>query len=473
LLAKNPTRTFNGQQSQDHYCNNSLMPFQATLAQVLTALDHPQHNIAKPERQAIGITTDSRAVRPGQIFLALRGEKFDGHDFVANCVQQGAIAAIVDEDFHHPQAAIAPLIVVKDTLKAYQAIAHWWRQQFDIPVIGITGSVGKTTSKELVAAVLGKYGKVLKTQANFNNEIGVPKTLLELDESHDFAVVEMGMRGLGQIAELALIAEPTIGLITTVGTAHIELLGSREAIAQAKTELFAEMPKTGTAIINRDNQLLVDTSAQVWQGKTIGFGFTSGEVQGELIDTETVKIGSQSFPLPLPGEHNAINYLGALAVAKALDLSWEPFLAGLEVDLPGGRAKRYELADDIVLLDETYNAGLESMLAALKLLAQTPGSRRIAVLGTMKELGNYSIQFHEQVGQGAHAQGIDQLLILADPAEAEAMARGAQPLQAEQFDRHAQVVDRLRQIMQPGDRILFKASRAVGLDQVVEAIQSV
>jgi UDP-N-acetylmuramoyl-tripeptide--D-alanyl-D-alanine ligase len=446
------------------------MPFQATLAQVLEALGNPKHNISKPERQAIGITTDSRAVRQGQIFLALRGDKFDGHDFVANCVQQGAIAAIVDEDFHHPQAAIAPLIVVPDTLKAYQMIAQWWRRQFDLPVIGITGSVGKTTSKELVAAVLSQYGNVLKTQANFNNEIGVPKTLLELNPDHDFAVVEMGMRGLGQIAELALIAEPTIGFITTLGTAHIELLGSREAIAQAKCELFAEMPQTGTAIINQDNALLVQTAATVWQGHAIGFGFTGGDVQGQLIDTETVEIDGIRYPLPLPGEHNAINYLGALAVAKALNLSWKPFEQGLSVDLPGGRAKRYELANDIVLLDETYNAGLESMLASLKLLAQTPGSRRIAVLGTMKELGDYSISFHEEVGAGATAQGIDMLFILADPAAAAAIARGAQPLEAEQFDQQDQLVQRLQAIMQPGDRILFKASRAVGLDRVVEAI---
>jgi UDP-N-acetylmuramoyl-tripeptide--D-alanyl-D-alanine ligase len=445
------------------------MPFQATLGQILEALGNPQHHITKPDRQALGITTDSRAVAPGQVFLALRGDKFDGHDFVANCIQQGAIAAIVDTEFSHPQAATAPLIVVEDTLKAYQAIARWWRRQFDIPVVGITGSVGKTTCKELVAAVLGQSGKVLKTQANYNNEIGVPKTLLELDDSHDFAVIEMGMRGLGQIAELALIAEPTIGLITTVGTAHIELLGSREAIAQAKCELFAEMSPTGTAIINQDNELLVNRAKGVWQGQSIGFGFSSGDVQGKLIDTDTVEIAGIKYPLPLSGEHNAINYLGALAVAKALNLSWEPFQNGLEVQLPGGRAKRYELANDMVLLDETYNAGLESMLAALKLLAQTPGKRRIAVLGTMKELGEYSVTFHQQVGEGARLQGIDALLILADPEEAKAMAAGAAPIAVELFDSHDAVIQRLKAMLQPGDRVLFKASRAVGLDRVVNA----
>lgn len=168
---------------------------------------------------AHGITTDSRSVQVGEIFVALRGENFDGHDYVAKAIGQGARAAIVDGEF---DAGDLPVIVVADTLKAYQTIGRWWRRKFSIPVIAITGSVGKTTSKELIAAVLSNYGNVLKTQANFNNEIGVPKTLLELRSDHDFAVVEMGMRGQGQIAELALIAEPTIGLICTVGTAHIE-----------------------------------------------------------------------------------------------------------------------------------------------------------------------------------------------------------------------------------------------------------
>jgi UDP-N-acetylmuramoyl-tripeptide--D-alanyl-D-alanine ligase len=447
------------------------MPFQAKLSGILEALDQPRHQLTNLDEIAEGITTDSRAVKPGQVFLALRGDKFDGHDFIASCLQQGATAAIVDEQFSHPQAASAKLIIVPDTLKAYQAIGRWWRRQFDIPVIGITGSVGKTTSKEIVAAVLSQFGNVHKTQANYNNEIGVPKTLLGLGPEHDFAVVEMGMRGLGQIAELARIAEPTIGLVTTLGTAHIELLGSTDAIAQAKCELFAEMSPNGIAIINQDNALLVETAAKVWHGQSIGFGMSGGDVRGTLLDTETMEIDGQRFPLPLSGEHNAMNYLGALAVAKALNLSWDQFTNGLIVDLPGGRAKRYELANDIVFLDETYNAGLESMLASLKLLAQTPGQRRIAVLGTMKELGDYSIDFHRQVGAGAVAQGIDQLVILADPAEAAAMAEGAATIDTQQFENHDAVIKYLRQIMQPGDRVLFKASRAVGLDRVVEALR--
>jgi UDP-N-acetylmuramoyl-tripeptide--D-alanyl-D-alanine ligase len=448
------------------------MPFHATLAQVVSLLNPASvFNLPDPEQTVTGLTTDSRAVQPGEIFLALRGEKFDGHQFVASAIAQGALAAIVETD--HGLTGPLPLITVTNSLRAYQDLAHWWRQQFTIPVIAITGSVGKTTAKELVAAMLSHYGPVLKSQANFNNEIGVPKTLLELGPEHQFAVIEMGMRGRGQIAELAQIAAPTIGLITTVGTAHIELLGSRAAIAEAKCELFAALGPDGIAVQNQDNDLLVRTTARVWQGRTIGFGLSGGELQGQWMAPDTLEVEGQRFPQPLPGEHNALNYLAALAVLRVLDLSWQPFTQGLVVDLPGGRAKRYTLPNDIVLLDETYNAGLESMLAALRLLAQTPGQRRIGVLGTMKELGDFSLDFHRQVGQAARQLGLDRLLILADPAEAKALAAGAEPLPAEILENHAAVSQRLQEMMQPGDRILFKASRAVGLDRVVADLKGV
>ena len=424
-----------------------------------------------PETIAFGITTDSRAVVPGQLFVALRGETFDGHDYVARAIEAGAVAAVVDRQF---EAGDLPVLVVQDSLKAYQAIGRWWRRQFDIPVIAITGSVGKTTTKELIATLLAQFGPVLKTQANFNNEIGVPKTLLELNADHRFAVIEMGMRGSGQIAELALIAEPTIGLITTVGTSHIELLGSRMAIAQAKCELLAEMPSSGIAIYNADQPLLVTTAQQYWSGKTISYGFTAGELQGH-VNGDRLVIDGTAFPLPLPGEHNALNYLGAFAVLKALDLDMSRFTTGIEVVLPSGRAKRYELStdgvpNDIMILDETYNAGLESMLASLTLLSQTAGTRRIAVLGTMKELGEFSIAFHQQVGDRVRELGFDRLLILAEPAEAEALAHHAEPVPSEQFSTYELLVDRLKVLMQPGDRILVKASRSVGLDRVVDAL---
>ncbi len=416
---------------------------------------------------ATRITTDTRSLQPGELFVALRGENFDGHHFLAMAAEKGAIAAIVDTAYIPPAAPPLPLLQVPDTLVAYQAIAHWWRHQFQIPVIAITGSVGKTTTKELIAAVLGTQGNVLKTQANYNNEIGVPKTLLELGPEHDFAVIEMGMRGRGQIALLCQIAQPDIGVITNVGTAHIELLGSELAIAEAKCELLAEMPKTAIAILNHDNPLLLATAPRFWQGQTLTYGLQGGDLAGRIVNQEELQVNEFVLPLPLPGQHNALNYLAALGVAKALNLPWAPFTAGLVVDLPGGRSQRYALPEDVLLLDETYNAGLESMLASLELLGQTPGTRRIAVLGTMKELGDRSPEFHHRVGTKVRELGLDQLLILADPEAATALAAGAAPIPTEQFRDHGAVVARLKSLVQPGDRILFKASRAVGLDQVV------
>lgn len=454
------------------------MSFRATIAQLsqLLAVSPFTQDACSLETEVTGITTDTRCLQSGEVFLALRGDHFDGHAFVEQATEKGAIAAIVDQRFSLTGWDVngktpLPLLQVADTLQAYQAIAHWWRNQFICPVIAVTGSVGKTTTKELIAAVLSLQGTVLKTQANYNNEIGVPKTLLELSEEHSFAVIEMGMRGRGEIALLTQIARPNLGVITNVGTAHIERLGSEEAIAQAKCELLAEMPTDSIAVLNQDLPLLMATAATVWQGKTITYGLEGGDLQGQLLDLETLTVEEQKLPLPLPGRHNALNYLTAIAVAKALGIDWSPLAQGLTINLPQGRAQRYVLPDDIVLLDETYNAGLESMLASLQMLAQTPGVRRIAVLGTMKELGERSPEFHHRVGVAVRELKLDRLLILADPTEATSMAAGAEPLIAECFSTHTAVVERLQTILQPGDRILFKASRAVGLEQVVQPLR--
>ncbi|ACK66385.1 UDP-N-acetylmuramoylalanyl-D-glutamyl-2,6-diaminopimelate/D-alanyl-D-alanyl ligase [Rippkaea orientalis PCC 8801] len=419
-----------------------------------------------------GITTDSRYINPGEIFLALRGNTFDGHDFANIAVDKGAIALIVDHHISVKSTKQIPQIQVKDTLLAYQQVAHWWREQLTIPVIAITGSVGKTTTKELISAVLSNYGIVHKTKENYNNEIGVPKTLLELTRQHDYAVIEMGMRGLNEIALLSQIARPTIGLITNVGTAHIGRLGSKEAIAQAKCELLAEMPPDATAIFNHDNSLLVQTAKKVWKGETISYGLEGGDITGELLDNQTLRVEGMDFPLPLPGRHNALNYLGAIAVAKCLKLDCNVLMQGISVNLPKGRSRRYQLSGDILLLDETYNAGLESMKAALELLKEIPGQRHLAILGTMKELGEKSAELHREVGETAKALGIDHLLVLVDDPEAIAIADGALGMVTECLPTQEELIKRLTEIVQPGDRLLFKASNSVGLNRVVEAFRS-
>ncbi|MBD2777903.1 UDP-N-acetylmuramoyl-tripeptide--D-alanyl-D-alanine ligase [Iningainema tapete] len=447
------------------------MPCSATLSQLVEVLSAQTVNLSEAALAQLGrgIQTDTRTLKPGEVFVALRGEKFDGHQFVPMAVEKGAISAVVDFEYQNSEF---PLLQVRDTLAAYQKIARWWRDRFKIPVIGVTGSVGKTTTKELIAAVLGTLGRVHKTYANFNNEIGVPKTLLELGAEHDFAVVEMAMRGMGQIAELTQIAHPTIGVITNVGTAHIELLGSEQAIATAKCELLAELPRDGVAILNHDNPLLFTTAAKVWQGQLVTFGLSGGDIQGKMIDTETIEVAGIQLPLPLPGRHNATNFLAALAVAQVLGIDWSSLKSGVEVDMPGGRAQRFTLPNDVVILDETYNAAPEAMLAALNLLAETPGKRRIAVLGAMKELGERSHSLHQHVGETVRNLNLDALFVLVDGLDAMAIANSAEGILSECFTNHADLLARLKTFVEEGDRILFKAAHSVGLDKVVSQFRA-
>jgi UDP-N-acetylmuramoyl-tripeptide--D-alanyl-D-alanine ligase len=449
------------------------MSLRATLAQLMGVLAATPIHLSETALNitAVGLTTDTRSLKPGEVFLALRGENFDGHQFVEAAIAQGAIAAITDPASRLPDSI--PQLQVRDTLAAYQALGRWWREQFSIPVIAITGSVGKTTTKELIAAVLGIYGPVLKTQANYNNEIGVPKTLLELGPEHVYAVIEMGMRGPGEIACLSRIARPDIAVITNVGTAHIGRLGSREAIAQAKCELLAEMPqKTSIAVLNAENSLLLETAKTVWQGQTLTYGLENGDLRGRLVDEQTLEVEGTQFPLPLPGDHNALNFLAALAITKLLRLDWSALTKGLSVNLPSGRAQRYTLANDVVILDETYNAGPESMEAALRLLAQTSGQRHIAVLGPMKELGEHSWELHRQIGKVVHQLNLDSLLILGTDLAGTAFAEGAFPVKSQQFSSHEALVEYLRKFVKSGDRLLFKASHSIGLEQVVEQLRN-
>ena len=450
--------------------------------QLLTFLQETLGHATCPQSAATdlsftGISTDSRTIAAGELFIALRGDKFDGHRFLRTAQEQGAAGAIVDNQFDLETIAdlTFPLWQVSNTLRAYQALGQSWRGQFPIPIVGVTGSVGKTTTKELIAAMLeqgaesANPGTVLKTQANFNNEIGVPKTLLQLQPHHRYAVIEMAMRGAGEIAELTRLAQPTIGVITNVGVAHIERLGSREAIAAAKCELLVEMPATSTAILNADNQLLMETAANCWTGQTLTFGLTAGDIRGQLLDLQTLVVDGQTFHLPLPGEHNAVNFLAGLAVAQVLGIPWSR-LTQLELNLPDGRSQRYTLPNDILLLDETYNAGPESMAAALKLLMQTPGQRHLAVLGTMKELGYRSLGFHQEIGQMVKTLNPDRLYVLADQPETEALATEADPVPALIFESHEALTEQLCADLQPGDRVLFKASRSVALDRVVQQV---
>lgn len=422
------------------------------------------------------INTDTREIQKGDVFIALSGKNFDGHLFIREAIEKGASIVILEQEALVNSTYKVSQIVVGSALKAYQQIANWWRNKYKIPIIAITGSVGKTTTKELIAASLGMYGQVHKTYDNYNNEIGVPRTLLKLSKHHDYAVIEMGMRDLEEIRLLTKIIQPTIGIITNIGTAHIGRLGSKEAIAQAKCELLSEMSLDSIAILNNDDELLMKTAMRIWKGKTITYGLNKGDIIGKLINDRTLRVEGLNFPLPLSGRHNAINYLAALAVTKSLNLDWKKFTKQIKVEMPQGRSQKNYLPGDIILLDETYNAGLESMKAALNMLKDTPGKRHIAVLGAMEELGVNSSQFHREVGETAQALGIDVLYILIRDEEARAIPNGIKNIDGV---RNIKVIcclspeklfEQLINDISEGDRILFKASNSVKLKSLVEQI---
>jgi UDP-N-acetylmuramoyl-tripeptide--D-alanyl-D-alanine ligase len=416
------------------------------------------------------VSTDSRAIGPGELFIPLVGERFDGHQFIPQAMAQGAVGVVSQIPVDYPH------ILVKDTLVVYQQIARWWREQFTIPVIGITGSVGKTSTKELLTALLGPH--TLKSLANENNEIGVPKTLLGLDASHTYAVIEMGMRALGEIHTLGMIARSTIGLITAVGAAHLERLGSLENIAKAKCELIETLPADGLAVLNGEQPLLLQTAQKILGGRPLlTYGLEAGEFRGELCN-DLLWVEGIPFPLPFAGRHQAMNLLGALAVAhRGLGLDLASLPAQLEgLTLPGGRSKKLEFllsedkSESLVFLDETYNAGPEATKAVLDVLAQTPGKRHIAVLGQMKELGEQSQDYHQQVGAYVKALDLDRLFILECGADGEAIQKGATGIESSIHTDHQSLANALQGYLEPGDRVLFKASRGVRLEVVLQAV---
>lgn len=413
-----------------------------------------------------GISTDTRTLRPGELFVAIAGDTFDGHDCVQEAVENGAVGAIAEREVN------APYLKVPDTIAAYQTLARWWRSRFEIPVIGITGSVGKTSTKEMVAAALGQYGKVLKTPANHNNDIGIPRALLELDESYEFVVLEMAMRGPGEIDRLARTAQPTRAIITNIGTAHIGRLGSQAAIAAAKCELLVHVrPETGVAILNGEDDLLLHTAARVRPGgKTTTYGLARGDLRANWQPhPPTLFLDNQAIPVPLPGRHHALNYLAAIALVQSLNLPLEPLQPGIELPPDStGRNQLRSLPDDIQVWDETYNAAPEAMKAALELLAQTPGQRRWAILGPMRELGHAAPELNADIGRVAAQLSLDGVCVLDPDGEMSELAAELDGEHLYRFTDRNALTQWLVDTVRPGDRLLFKAARAIQLETVMQ-----
>lgn len=436
------------------------------------------------------VSTDSRTVECGDLFVALIGEKFDGHDFIAEVKKKGAAAAMVcRESAAESQASGIPLILVEDTRLGLGQLAAHWRSGFSIPVVAVTGSNGKTTVKEMIASILrravvvaggvdgsGDSDRVLATEGNLNNDIGVPLMLLRLRERHVYAVIEMGMNHAGEIAYLTRLAKPGVALITNAGAAHVEGLGSLQAVACAKGEIFEGLDQHGIAVINAD-----DPNAPLWRKlagsrKVVDFGLgaepkVSARYQSDFLGSGMTLIlpgGVEEVELQVPGEHNVRNALAAAAVAVAMGIDTKAIASGLsEFRGVKGRLQKKRGLHEAILIDDSYNANPESVRAALAVLAKAPG-KKILVLGDMGELGDSGRDFHERIGEEARLAGIDRLFALGE-LSAYAVAKFGPG--ARHFDKIEGLLAEVRSQLAADVTFLIKGSRFMQMERVVKHIE--
>lgn len=431
------------------------------------------------EASICGISTDSRSIKSGELFIPLRGPNYDGHDFLVRALRNGAVACLTEEVIGGLKV---PTIQVDDTLKAYGDLAAAHRRSYGGPLVAITGSTGKTTTKEMLATILEKTASGLKSSGNFNNLVGVPQTLFQLTREHRWAVVEMGMSARGEIARLAEIGAPNIGLITNIGPAHLETLHGLDGVARAKGELFASLKAGATAVINADDERVA--AIPVANGvRRLLFGLSENALvratavvaKGREVRFQ-LHLPSGVWPVVLPvvGSCNVSNALAAAAVAHALDVSGETIVAGLQEYQPiGGRMETVTLPSGVVLLKDYYNANPLSMGAALEALDQlNGGGRRVAVLGDMLELGDESERLHQEVGALA-AKHCDLLLVLGEMGQA--MGNGARNagLSARRVriaSNHDEASACLLRALRAGDRVLIKGSRGMRMELIADGL---
>lgn len=423
-----------------------------------------------------GVSTDTRSMAKGELFIPLIGENFDGHRFIGKAISNGASCILVSE----PDAVDAipsdvAVIAVENTLQALEALARFHRLRFSIPVVAVTGSNGKTTTKDMTAAVLKTVFRVCATKKNFNNEIGLSQTLLGLTAEDEACVVEMGMRGFGQIDELCRIALPTVGIITNVGTSHIGLLGSRENIAKAKSELVRNLPRDGTAILNGDDPL-VRKMGDLFNGKVLTFGIendadvkgTHLEFDGEETDFQCAGEGTSfSVRLALLGIHNVYDALAAATVGMLLGVPAEKIKSALESFVPQGASQKlYRMAGALVL-DDSYNANPLSVEMAFRALFQLKAKRRILVLGDMLELGDFAETLHYQIGKAAAAYKADVLVTVGDLSRMTAKgARDGGMQEVVCCDTCKEAASYLQHHAGEGDAVLIKGSHAMHMETI-------
>jgi UDP-N-acetylmuramoyl-tripeptide--D-alanyl-D-alanine ligase len=421
-----------------------------------------------------GVSTDTRTLLPGTLFIALRGKHFDGHTFVAEARERGAVAALVEYGVADP----LPQIKVVDTRIALGQLAAYWRQRFKHPVVSITGSNGKTTVKEMVASILRQAGPVLATQGNLNNDIGVPLTLLQLDPCHCFAVVEMGANRPGEIGYLSQLVCPDVAVITNAAPAHLDGFGDLNGVVQAKGEIFQGIKPGGLAVLNADDPHVSEWRRRVGDAQLMSFGLAQpADITARNLVTDALgsrfllvtPLGKTEIQSPLPGRHNVLNALAASTVAIALGLDLEPIKAALAAlsSVPG-RLQICQGWGGLRILNDTYNANPASLKVALDFLVKFPGEHSL-VLGDFAELGEETIGLHRGMGEQARAAGVSRLYTVGYLSRFAAMAFGAG---AEHFSEQQLLLAALRAEYRPGVTLLVKGSRRMRLEQLVTALCS-
>jgi UDP-N-acetylmuramoyl-tripeptide--D-alanyl-D-alanine ligase len=418
---------------------------------------------------------DSREVQQGDLFFALAGERQDGHDFVSQAIGAGAAGAVVERPIEAPENAA--LFHVSDSLEALEKVSAWWRQRHHVDIIAVTGSVGKTTCKELVVSVLGRKYCTLKSEANLNTEIGIPLTLLQLTKEHERAVLEFGMYARGDIALLSRLALPHIGVITNIGPVHLERLGSQGAITAAKAELVEALPADGVAVLNGDDARAAALASRT-EARVVYYGLSA---QCDVRANEVVSLGLKGIDfvltakeesvharLPIPGKHHVYPALAAAAVGLEEGLALGDVAEALAESRPDLRSRVLPGPKGSTILDDSYNASPASMLAALDLLAELPG-RRIALLGDMLELGAAEADGHRTVGERA-ATACDLLLVLGKCAQPLAEAAEGGSAEVRQLGSNAEAIEVLQRELSEGDHVLIKASRALAFEKVVSVL---
>ncbi|MCD6266598.1 MAG: UDP-N-acetylmuramoyl-tripeptide--D-alanyl-D-alanine ligase [Deltaproteobacteria bacterium] len=443
-----------------------------------------------PDEFVKGLSTDSRKMTPGHIFLALKGQRYDGHNFLTNAINAGAMGVIVESDATLPKKILDNNLVVinvSSTLKALGDLASWWRRQWGGKVIAITGSNGKSTTKEMAASILSRKANTMKSPGNFNNLIGLPLTILMLQEHHKLAVLEMGMNMTGEIARLTQIADPDIGLITNVESAHLEGLGNLNGVMRAKGELLRMMSKASTAILNGDDKVYKQL-APTFQGKVITFGLGKrNKVRAEGIkkvgdraQAFNIYINGKRIPVRInyPGLHNVLNALSGAAIAFCLSISNELIAQGLGSFSPlKGRFHFIDLKSGIRIIDDTYNANLSSLRAALQTIKGLIGKKHGLVigLGEMMELGKESPKYHFDAGRLVADMGARYLVVMGEHGRnvIEGACQGGMDREQTYIaTTHAEMSDSIKAHVRKGDVIFMKGSRKLALDKVVESVST-